>query len=128
MKDSKDSKNKKRKSEKKEAPSKGRIPVLITRIFFLLFLLVVSGLVIFTYQILYKSDCFFIKEGRIDWLREPLAKAPYERLKGTGAGRNIFEFDISAAADEMKVSHPEFKSIRIIRDFPDRLLLRIQTT
>ncbi|MBL7068487.1 MAG: cell division protein FtsQ/DivIB [Candidatus Omnitrophica bacterium] len=120
-------KNKKenKKEKKKEGFFKKRISTFIIGGFLFLFLLITAGLAVFSYQLLYNSDWFFIKESRIDWLKEPLAKEEYNELFKTGSGRNIFKFNISSARDEILNAHPELKEIWIVRNFPDRLMLKI---
>ncbi len=115
-----------KKISKKEVPLKERISALATKGFVIFFLLVIIGWAVFTYRLLYESDYFFIKENRLDWLDEPIVKKSYEKLLDTGRGENIFKFDISSAAAEMISANPELKSIQILRDFPDRLTLKVQ--
>lgn len=123
MKDSQ--KEKKVPKEKKKSTIKEKIPMFLISAFAFFFLLTVAGLSIFTYQLLHKSDYFFIKACRIDWLSEPLSREPYEKLCSTGAGENIFAFNIASATEEILAGHTELKSMRIAREFPDRLALKM---
>jgi len=40
-------------------------------------------------------------------------------------GQNIFSFNISSASQEIQKDHPELKSVWILRDFPNRLTLKL---
>jgi cell division septal protein FtsQ len=90
-----------------------------------LFLLTVTGLSVFTYRVLYMSDYFFIKESRIDWSNKPLTDKNYFELINTGVGKNIFEVDIKETIGGVLKRYPEFKDIKVMRDFPDKLTLEI---
>lgn len=117
---------KKRENKSKKDVLKSKIPIIVIGSFLAFFLLTVVGLAIFTHQLLYKSDYFIIKENRIDWLNEPLAREPYREFLKTGVGQNIFEFNISSASKEMLNSHPELKDMWIVRDFPNRLTIKVK--
>lgn len=115
----------KNKKGKSEDALKKRVSRIIIGATLILFVITAAGLSVFTYKQLCKSDYFFVKTSLIDWVREPLAREPYKGLMSTGTGKNIFEFDITSAAKTMRDNYPEFKDVRIIRDFPNRLTLRI---
>jgi cell division septal protein FtsQ len=105
---------------------KERIPVVILRSSIGLFCVVIIGLAVFTYRLLYRSDYFYINGSDIEWLESAYAgKKDYSGFRATGAGENILNFDASSAGDYLLAENPELRSIQIIKNFPDRLLLKV---
>jgi len=119
-------KKKDKKENKKEGPFKNRLSMFVIGGFLFSFLVITTGLAVFSYQLLYNSDYFFIRASRIDWLKSPLSEEPYSELSKTGFGQNIFKFNISSARDKALKAHPELKEMWIVREFPNRLTLKIE--
>lgn len=111
-------------AESKNAILKKRISVAAVVFVIAVFSLTVSGLFLFTYRLLFRSDTFIVRESRIEWLNGPLSKKDYDGLKKTGVGENIFKFNISEAARRIIKEYPTLKSIAVERQFPDRLNLK----
>lgn len=114
-----------KKSTKNKKAFKEKISSFVTGAFIVFFIVTVAGLSMFTYNLLYKSNYFFIKESRIEWLAEPLSKIPYDKLRNTSARENIFRQDIKKITLDILADCPELKHVKVIRDFPDRLIIKI---
>lgn len=118
------SKEKKR-NTRKEDNLKTRTIFFITGVISLIFICAIAGLLVFTYKLLYRSDYFFIKDTRIDWESEPISPERYKRLAGMGMGENIFKFNISAAVANLSATYPELKDVRVTREFPNKLVIKM---
>lgn len=117
---------KKKKSVKKEVPFKERLPSIIIRTSFAVFVFCVIGLIFFTFHTLKKSDYFFIKRNDIRWLAKPEIEKDYAAILRAGIGENIMEFDIETASKRLLDANPELKEIQIIKAFPDKLVLKVE--
>ncbi|NQT06779.1 MAG: cell division protein FtsQ [Candidatus Omnitrophica bacterium] len=118
-------KNNKR-SAKNPAAIKEKTPAIVIGLSSL-FLLVVFGLGLLTYNILCKSNYFYIRESRMEWLKEPLKMSPYNKLIATGVGKNIFKFDIGSVSKEIKKANSELKNVKILKNFPNALTLKLES-
>jgi cell division septal protein FtsQ len=115
----------KRREPRKDTALRERMPVMVFGISVGFFLLAVIGFSVITYQILTRSDYFSVETSEVEWINRPLADKAYNSLRDVGVGENILKFDISSATEQMLSAYPEIRNIQIIRNFPDRLLLRV---
>ncbi len=114
------------KTTKKDNAAKERPHLLIKRIALVLFMVGLIALGIRSYHVISNSELFIVKEARLAWQREPLDRSLYTDLASLGQGENIFSYDISSVAAKILVEYPLFKDLEIVKDFPDRLTLKIE--
>lgn len=119
-------KNGKKKGSKKETQLKDKISAAVIKGSSILFGSAVLGLIIFSYFLLHNSDYFFIKRSEVKWLARSYTGRAYKDLIDVGSGENMIKFDARTAADKILTDYPELKDVRIIKRFPDKLILNIK--
>jgi len=113
-----------KRSAKKPIPFRMRVPIILVRVSSTTFMVAIVGLIAFSYQQLFDSDHFIIKNTRFEVADKSDAGGHYARLLEMGRGRNIILFDTKAATAKVMEEHPEFSNFQVIKTFPDTLILR----